>query len=91
MIEPIGENILVKPVPVEEITSGGIYLPDSSRAVPDKGVIISVGDSIEENKLHEGVTIFFRQNSGTSIKDEGEEYIILPVKEVVGILKEALN
>ena len=89
MIEPIGEKLLIDPIPVAETTSGGILLPDSSRAVPDKGVVKAVGDGVKEEKLQQGVTIFFRKDSGTLVKDsDGKEYIILPVVEVVGILKE---
>lgn len=88
MIEPIGDKLLVDPIPVEEITSGGIFLPDSSRAVPDKGKIISVGEAVEEEKLKEGVIVFFRKNSGTSVRDNEHEYIILPVQEIVGIQRD---
>lgn len=91
MIEPIGDKLLVKPVLVEEVTSGGIFLPDSSREIPDKGVIEAVGDDVKEVKLCVGTTVFFRKNSGTSVKDDGQEYIILPVREIVGILKEVTN
>ena len=47
MIVPVGENILVEPIKVDEVTAGGIYLPDNARVTPDQGRIISVGDDVK--------------------------------------------
>lgn len=88
MIIPVGDRLLVEPIPVEEMTAGGIFLPDSAREVPDKGKILAVGDKVEETKLTEGVTVLFRKGSGSSIRDNSKELIVLPIKEVIGILKE---
>jgi chaperonin GroES len=87
MIEPIGDRILVKPIIEEERTSGGIYIPDSARQVPDKGVIVSVGEEVVSKKLAPGKAVLFRQHSGTTVTFDNVEYIILPVKEVIGIME----
>ena len=86
MIEPIGDRILVKPIIEEEMTSGGIYIPDSARQVPDKGVIVSVGEEVVSKKLTAGAAVLFRQHSGTNVTFDNVEYIILPVKEVIGVM-----
>lgn len=88
-IIPIGTNILVQPIQVDEVTSGGIYLPDTARVTPDKGVIVSLGEDIEDRKsLTEGATVLFRKNSGHDVTYQNKEYVILPLKEVIGVIKE---
>lgn len=86
-IIPVGENILVKPVLVEQVTEGGIYLPDTARVTPDKGKVISVGPDVKATSLKEGVTVLFRKNSGHAVNYKNEEFIILPVKEVIGLIE----
>lgn len=83
---PIGDKLLVAPIPVEERTAGGIFVPETSRTTPDKGTILEIGDDVESEKLTKGTTVLFRKNSGSSVHYEGTEYIILPVKEVIGII-----
>ena len=88
MIIPVGDNILVEPVQIDEVTAGGIYLPDDARITPDKGKIISVGDTVKNSDvLAEGVTVLFRKNSGHDVSYKNKEYVILPVKEIIGIIK----
>lgn len=88
MIIPVGDNILVEPVQIDEVTAGGIYLPDNARITPDKGKIISVGDTVKNpDVLAEGVTVLFRKNSGHDVSYKNKEYVILPVKEIIGIIK----
>lgn len=87
MIIPVGENLLLEPVPVEESTAGGLYIPDSVRQTPDKGKILATGSAVKDEKLAEGVTVLFRKGVGETIKYKSVEYLILPVKEVIGILK----
>ena len=88
MIIPVGDNILAEPVQIDEVTAGGIYLPDNARITPDKGKIISVGDTVKNpDVLAEGVTVLFRKNSGHDVSYKNKEYVILPVKEIIGIIK----
>lgn len=88
MIIPVGDNILVEPVQIDEVTAGGIYLPDNARITSDKGKIISVGDTVKNTDvLAEGVTVLFRKNSGHDVSYKNKEYVILPVKEIIGIIK----
>ena len=62
MIVPVGENILVEPIKVDEVTAGGIYLPDNARVTPDQGRIISVGDDVKaKNVLTKDTVVLFRK------------------------------
>lgn len=87
MLIPVGSNLLLKVIQEDEMTAGGIYIPDASRVTPDKGEIVMVGDDVEDAKLTKGVTVLFRKNSGHAVTYKDENYIILPLKEVIGIIK----
>ena len=88
MIVPVGENILVEPIKVDEVTAAGIYLPDNARVTPDQGRIISVGDDVKaKNVLTKDTVVLFRKNSGHDVNYQNKEYVILPTKEVIGIIK----
>lgn len=88
MIIPIGDRILVEPLEVAEMTDGGLYIPDSARTTPDKGTVIRVGEDVSEEKLQAGTIVLFRKDVGSSVKEAGKEFILLPIKEVIGIIKE---
>lgn len=83
---PIGDRLLIDPIPVDEISAGGIILPDTARTTPDKGTILAAGEDVKSDKLKEGTVVLFRKNSGSSITYDSKEYIILSVKEVIGII-----
>ena len=88
MIIPVGDSILVEPIQIDAVTSGGIYLPDSARVTPDKGKILAVGKDVKDKEtLVEGVTVLFRKNSGHDVQYNNKDYVLLPVKEVIGVIK----
>ena len=89
MIIPVGDNILVEPLQVDEVTAGGIYLPDNARVTPDKGKVISVGEDVKsKDVLVKDVIVLFRKNSGHDVSYQNKDYVILPLKEVIGVIKE---
>lgn len=87
-IQPMGDKLLLTPIPVEEKTAGGLFIPDNARTTPDKGIVEDMGDLVAEPKLAKGTTVLFRKNAGDFIRHNDKDYIILPVKEVIGILKD---
>ena len=87
MLIPVGDNLLLEVIQQDEVTAGGIYIPDSSRQTPDKGKIVSVGEKIESENLTEGTVVLFRKYAGHDVKYKDTRYIILPIKEVIGIIK----
>lgn len=87
-IQPMGDKLLLAPIPVEEKTSGGLFIPDNARTTPDKGKVLDIGSDVNEPKLSTGVTVLFRKNAGDFVRYNNTDYIILPVKEVIGILKD---
>jgi chaperonin GroES len=91
---PLHDRILVKRIEEGESIRGGIIIPDSAKEKPQQGEVISVGKgkSNDEGKVFPldvkaGDTILFDKYSGTEIKLDGDEYLIMREEEVLGILK----
>jgi len=90
---PLYDRILVERVESEEVTKGGIILPDTAKEKPQQGKIIAVGSGkrTDEGKiipleLKAGDTILFGKYSGSEIKIEGTEYIIMKEDDVYGLV-----
>ena len=90
---PLHDRILVRRLEEGESIRGGIIIPDSAKDKPQEGEVISTGKgrTNDEGKtfplaVHEGDRILFGKYSGTEIKIDGEEYIIMKEEEVLGIL-----
>jgi len=89
-LEPLGDRIVVKPTAKEETTKGGIILPDTVKEKPQEGEVIAVGPGrmTEEGKrialdVKKGDTVVYPRYSGTELKIEGEEYLIMRESEVL--------
>jgi chaperonin GroES len=93
-IRPLYDRIVVKRVENEqEKTSGGLYIPDSAKEKPQEGEVVAVGKGkrMEDGKLipldvQAGDRILFGKYSGSDIKIDGQEYLIMREDEVLGIL-----
>ena len=90
---PLHDRILVRRVEEGETVRGGIIIPDSAKEKPQEGEVISVGKgkSNDEGKVvpldvKSGDRILFGKYSGTEIKIDGEELLIMREEEVLGIL-----
>ena len=91
---PLHDRILVRRIDEGETVRGGIIIPDSAKEKPQEGEVISVGKgkSNDEGKVFPldvkgGDRILFGKYSGTEIKIDGEEFLIMREEEVLGILK----
>src|SRR3984893_5363889 len=95
-IRPLYDRIVVKRVETEaEKTHGGLYIPDSAKEKPQEGEVVSVGKGkrLEDGKIvpldvQPGDRILFGKYSGSEIKLDGEDYMIMREDEVLGILTE---
>ena len=93
---PLHDRILVRRVDEGETIRGGIIIPDSAKEKPQEGEVISVGKgkSNDEGKVFPldvkaGDRVLFGKYSGTEIKIDGEDYLILREEEILGILQGA--
>src|SRR6266704_7101723 len=92
-IRPLYDRIVVKLIEEAEKTSGGLYIPDSAKEKPQEGEVVSVGKGkrLEDGKVvpldvQPGDRILFGKYSGSDIKLDAEEYLIMREDEVLGIL-----
>ncbi|MGB9866487.1 MAG: co-chaperone GroES [Bacillota bacterium] len=92
MIKPLNERVVVKPITVEEKTKGGIVLPDTAKDKPQEGEVVAVGPGrILENgtrvppEVKVGDRVIFSKYSGTEIKIDGEEYLILRESDILAV------
>jgi chaperonin GroES len=93
-IRPLGDRILVKRIKEEEKTKGGIIIPDTAKEKPQEGKVVAVGKGkySDDGKLipievKAGDKILFGKYSGSEVKIEGEEHLILREDDILGILE----
>ena len=97
-IRPLYDRIVVKRIESEaEKTHGGLFIPDSAKEKPQEGEVVAVGKGkrLEDGKVvpldvQPGDRILFGKYSGSEIKIDGEEYLIMREDEVLGILDSKL-
>ena len=89
-IEPLDDRIVVEPMEAEEVTRGGIVLPDTAKEKPQQGRVVAVGpgrtlDSGERAKpaVAKGDVVVYAKYGGTEIEIEGDEYMILRESDVL--------
>lgn len=93
-LRPLYDRILVERIESEEVTAGGIILPDTAKEKPQQGKVIAVGNGkkTEDGKVlpldvKQGDTILFGKYAGSEIKIEGTEYLIMKEDDVLGIVE----
>jgi len=93
-VRPLRDRILVKRLEEQEQKVGGIIIPDTAKEKPQQGKVVAAGNGRvnDEGKtlpldVKAGNTILFGKYSGTEIKIEGEEYLILREDEVLGVIE----
>jgi chaperonin GroES len=92
MLRPLGDRIVVKPGPEEEVTKGGIVLPDMARKKPREGEVVAVGpgkllDSGQRAAMEVSVgdVVVYSEYGGTEITVDSQEYVILDEGSVLAI------
>lgn len=92
-LRPLQDRLLVQRVEEEEKTKGGIIIPDTAKEKPAEGKVVAVGKGkIDENGKHialdvkKGDRILFGKYSGTEVKIDGIEYLIMREDDVLGII-----
>lgn len=92
-VRPLHDRLLVKRLEEQESIRGGIIIPDSAKEKPQEGKVVAVGRGkiLEDGKVvpldvKEGDRILFGKYSGSDVKIDGEEYLILREDEILGVL-----
>jgi len=92
-IRPLHDRVVVKRIEEERKTAGGIVIPDSAAEKPDQGEVIAVGNGkiLEDGKVRPldvkiGDRILFGKYSGSTVKMEGDEYLVMREDDIMGIV-----
>jgi chaperonin GroES len=92
-LTPLGDRVVVKPMAREEMTSSGIFLPDTAKEKPQRGTIIAVGkgrinekgDRVEMD-VKAGDSVLFAKYAGTEFKLDDDELLILSEKDILAVI-----
>jgi|SRR5271157_2254618 chaperonin GroES len=94
-IKPLQDRIVIKRIEEEEKTKGGIIIPDSAKEKPQEGRVVAIGDgkTLESGKkapltVKPGDKILFGKYSGTEIKIDGVEHLIMREEDVLAIVED---
>jgi len=82
--KPLGKRVLVERTEVEEKTASGIILVDSAKEKPNTAIVKAVGSEVTE--LKEGDTIVFEQFRGTEFTLNGEDFLVLDIENIIGVM-----
>jgi chaperonin GroES len=92
-LSPLGDRVLIKPTPKEEVSKGGIILPDTAKEKSQEGQIVAVGPGrlTEDGKriameIKVGEKVLYAKYAGTEIKLDGEDYLIVRESDILGKL-----
>lgn len=88
-LKPLGNRVVLQELEAEEKTPSGIILPDSAKEKPQEAVVVAVGpgDEKSEMQVKEGDRVIYAKYSGTDVKLDDEEYIIIDQKDIFAIVK----
>jgi chaperonin GroES len=94
-LRPLGDRVVIKPSPREEMTKSGIVLPDTAKDKPQEGVVLSVGPgkvlddgSRSAMDVSVGQKVLYAKYAGTEFKVESEELLIVSEKDILAIVED---
>lgn len=94
-LKPLGDRLIVKPIEQEETTPGGIVLPETAKERPQRAEVLAAGPGARDEDgervpmdVSVGDTVLFAKYSGTEIKIDGDEVLILRESDVLALVEE---
>ena len=87
-IKPLSDRVLVEPQEAETKTSSGIYIPDSAKEKPQQGKVVAVGKGKKDHEMtvKVGDTVLYGKYSGSELKYEGKDYLIMREDDILAII-----
>ncbi len=83
--KPLKDRVFVKYTDEGEKTAGGLYIPDTAKEKPQKGLVEAVGSEVKEIKV--GNTVLFDKYSGSKVSIDNNEYLIVKEEDILGIVE----
>jgi chaperonin GroES len=97
-LTPLGDRVVVKPKPKDQMTSSGIVLPDTASEKPQEGSVLSVGrgrvldnGKRVEMEVKANDTVLFAKYAGAEVKLEGEDYLVIRESDLLAIITNAMK
>jgi chaperonin GroES len=87
-MKPISDRVVIKPSPAEEVTKGGIYVPDTAKEKQQKGEVVAVGPGKDGNLMtvQVGDTVLFGKYAGQELHYEGQDLIVMKEEDILIVL-----
>jgi len=87
-IKPLADRVLLEPMEAETKTASGIIIPDNAKEKPQKATVVAVGSGTKDNPMTVkiGDTVLYGKYSGTELKFEGKDYLIMSEKDILAII-----
>jgi chaperonin GroES len=87
-LKPIGDRVVIRRLPVEEVTRGGIIIPDTAKEKPQQGEVIAVGPGKKDYNMivKKGDRVLFGKYSGQEFELNGEELLVMREDDILAIL-----
>ncbi len=92
-LKPLADRVVVKPAPAEEVTKGGLFLPDTAKEKPQQGEIVAIGPGrISDDgttiapQVAVGDTVLYGKYSGTEVTVDGDEYLIMRESDIFAVI-----
>ena len=94
-LKPLGDRLIVKPLEQEEVTAGGIVLPETAKEKPQKGEVVAAGPGARDEDgeripmdVSVGDKVLFAKYAGTEVKLDGDKHLILRESDILAIVEE---
>jgi chaperonin GroES len=87
-IKPLADRVLIEPAPAEQVTAGGIYIPDTAKEKPQRGTVVAVGPGKvdEPTTVKTGDKVLYGKYSGTELQVEGKDYLMMRESDILAIV-----
>jgi chaperonin GroES len=87
-IKPLADRVLIEPAAAETKTSSGLYIPDTAKEKPQKGIVVAVGPGTKENPvtLSVGDSVLYGKYAGTELQHDGKDFLIMKENDILAIV-----
>tara|TARA_B110000858_G_scaffold59604_1_gene69452 strand:- start:6 stop:284 length:279 start_codon:yes stop_codon:yes gene_type:complete len=87
-IKLLADRVLIEPAAAETKTSSGLYIPDTAKEKPQKGIVIAAGPGTKENPvtLKAGDTVLYGKYAGTELQHDGKDFLIMKENDILAIV-----
>jgi chaperonin GroES len=87
-IKPLSDRVIVEPAPAETQTASGIFIPDTAKEKPQNGKVVAVGNGKKDHvmSVKVGDNVLYGKYSGTELKYEGKDYLIMREDDILAII-----